>query len=284
VHILSRWAQSFLLQTGTPLVGDDFDYAFADYNGDHAPDLFAIKYRNTGSGRIEVHVLAAPSPAPPAAPSNVSIVGHTPSSITVGGTDNATTSHGVRLERQIGSGWTTVSNRYPADPADPQKWTEYGLHAATTYCYRLVAYNSETALSSASPTVCGTTDPSPPNLYIPPAAIYETELNDPYTGAPDLHGGDPFSIAWDECNDGGSTAGAHETAVFLRPTGQSWSLSGTVQVPAIGPGSCARASLQFTGGLAPDQYDALIAVDSTGVVSEVSDADNSGVMGFNILH
>jgi hypothetical protein len=42
--------------------------------------------------------------------------------------------------------------------------------------------------------------------------------------------------------------------------------------------------LQFTGGLAPDQYDALIAVDSTGVVSEVSDADNSGVMGFNILH
>jgi FG-GAP-like repeat/CARDB len=283
-HILSRNAQAFALHTGTPLTGDDFDYAFADYDGDHAPDLFAIKRRNTGSGRIEVHVLGAPTPAAPAAPGNVSIAGQTTSSITVRWTDNATGYHGIRLERAAGSQWTTVWNAYPYSGQPTMTMTDYQRPAGSTSCYRVVAENSATRLSSASPTVCGTTAAAPPNLYIPQGGIYETELDDPYTGAPALlRGGDPFSIAWDECNNGGATAGAHETALLLRPTGQSWVSAGTAQVPAIGAGGCRRASMRFPGGLAADQYDAGVVLDSGGAVAEASEADNTGLMGFNIL-
>ena len=54
--------QSFLLQTDTPIAANDgannFAYwGVADYNGDGIPDLFGVKVRNTGSGKVEVHVL-----------------------------------------------------------------------------------------------------------------------------------------------------------------------------------------------------------------------------------
>ena len=54
--------QTFLLQTGTAISADDgannFAYwGVADYNGDGIPDLFGVKVRNTGSGKVEVHVL-----------------------------------------------------------------------------------------------------------------------------------------------------------------------------------------------------------------------------------
>lgn len=54
--------QTFLLHTGTPIEAADgannFAYwGLADYNGDGIPDLFGVKVRNTGSGKVEVHVL-----------------------------------------------------------------------------------------------------------------------------------------------------------------------------------------------------------------------------------
>jgi PASTA domain len=51
---------SFLLQTGTPITAADamnFRWAVADFNGDGVADLFGIKTTNTGTGRVEVHVL-----------------------------------------------------------------------------------------------------------------------------------------------------------------------------------------------------------------------------------
>lgn len=53
--------QQFLLHTGTPLVGDVFSYAVADWNGDGKQDLFAIKRWNTGTGTTEVHILSGAS-------------------------------------------------------------------------------------------------------------------------------------------------------------------------------------------------------------------------------
>ena len=64
VHVLdgATGFQDFLLQTGTPILEADGaanfgGWALADFNGDGVPDLFAIKVRNTGTGKVEVHVL-----------------------------------------------------------------------------------------------------------------------------------------------------------------------------------------------------------------------------------
>jgi hypothetical protein len=66
VHVLSGVSnyQQFSLHTGTALseqedANGDFLLAYAGAGG--APDLYYIKRRNTGSGRIEVHVLSAAS-------------------------------------------------------------------------------------------------------------------------------------------------------------------------------------------------------------------------------
>jgi kumamolisin len=68
VHILSGADnyQSFLLQTGTPIAEQDaaehfVGYALGQVNGDGRPDLFCLKARETGTGRLEVHVLSAAS-------------------------------------------------------------------------------------------------------------------------------------------------------------------------------------------------------------------------------
>ncbi len=57
--------QSFLLQTGTPIAQADaaanFMFAVGDYNRDGVPDLFCLKRTNTGTGKLEVHILSGAS-------------------------------------------------------------------------------------------------------------------------------------------------------------------------------------------------------------------------------
>lgn len=64
LHVLDGLSgyRSFALQTGTAIgsgdaTGNGFQYAVGDYTRDGVPDLFAIKPLNTGSGRLEVHIL-----------------------------------------------------------------------------------------------------------------------------------------------------------------------------------------------------------------------------------
>jgi hypothetical protein len=65
VHVLSGASnyQSWLLNVGTALDQladtDMFEFALGDYNRDGRPDLFAIKKFQTGTGKVEVHVLSA---------------------------------------------------------------------------------------------------------------------------------------------------------------------------------------------------------------------------------
>ncbi len=67
VHVLSAASnyQSFVMQTGTPIGESDaaanFEFACGDLDGDGRADLFCLKRTNTGSGRLEVHVLSAAS-------------------------------------------------------------------------------------------------------------------------------------------------------------------------------------------------------------------------------
>lgn len=61
LHILNGayYYQRFKLQTATPLPVDDGNsiYLAGDFDGDDASDFFAVKYKNTASGKIEVKVL-----------------------------------------------------------------------------------------------------------------------------------------------------------------------------------------------------------------------------------
>lgn len=63
IFVLSSASQfaSFVTQTGTPLqqTGSDASWQFlvGDYNGDGIPDIYAIAKANTGSGKVEVHIL-----------------------------------------------------------------------------------------------------------------------------------------------------------------------------------------------------------------------------------
>ncbi|OJJ65578.1 hypothetical protein ASPBRDRAFT_49663 [Aspergillus brasiliensis CBS 101740] len=62
VHILSGASnyQSFLLQTGTPIIQADtanFDFAVGDFNRDGVLDLYCLKRTSTGTNKLEVHIL-----------------------------------------------------------------------------------------------------------------------------------------------------------------------------------------------------------------------------------
>ncbi len=65
VHVLNgaNNYQSFLMQTGSPILEQDalehfVAYMLGDYNGDGRPDLFCLKARETGTGRLELHILS----------------------------------------------------------------------------------------------------------------------------------------------------------------------------------------------------------------------------------
>ncbi len=68
VHILNGADkfQSFLLQTGTPINQTDaanFAFAVGDFNHDGIADLYCMKFNNTGTNRLEVHIVNLGPPA-----------------------------------------------------------------------------------------------------------------------------------------------------------------------------------------------------------------------------
>ncbi len=214
------------------------------------------------------------APNPPAAPSGLSITGHTQSSLSLGWTDNATDETGYHVEHQQGSTWVRVGNL----GADAQSFTEAWLAAGITRCYRVVAINA--GGEAASGTACGTTNTAAADLTV--KNIEEMDYQDPTTVAGLLHAGDPFIMAWDVCNVGGADASSHETRLDLYD-GQSTVSTTTVTVPQLPPGVCWRAAQPFDKGLATNQYDAVAMADSNGAVAETDEANNYFKYSFNIL-
>ncbi len=214
------------------------------------------------------------APDPPAAPSGLTVSGHTQSSLTLTWSDNATDETGYRVDVQQGTSWVGVSNL----GADAQSYTEAWLVSGLTRCYRVVAVNA--GGETASGTACGTTDAGTPDLIV--KNIQEMDYSDPTTIAGLLHAGDPFVMAWDVCNAGAAAAGSNQTELDISD-GQSIVSKNIVDVPPLPSGSCWQATTPFGRGLPTNQYDAGAMADSGGAIVESSEANNALRYGFNIL-
>jgi hypothetical protein len=99
-------------------------------------------------------------PTPPSAPSGLSVTNRSNNSITLGWTDNATNEDGFRIERCMGvnCGNEPANFAQIAQVATPNAsaYNNNGLPRATTYGYRVLAYNAG-GVSTYSNIVYGTT-------------------------------------------------------------------------------------------------------------------------------
>src|SRR5262249_48936706 len=113
---------------------------------------------NIGLAEIEVYVSQGTSSAP-AAPSGLAVTGLSASQITLSWVDNADNESGYQVERAVDSvNFTPIATL----GANITTYSDTGLAAATTYSYRVRAFNSvgpsaysntATATTSAMPTV-----------------------------------------------------------------------------------------------------------------------------------
>jgi Fibronectin type III domain len=99
---------------------------------------------------------ATKTPPPPAAPSAVSVSASSQIALNVQWNDNATNETGYRVERLDNNAWVIRTSL----SAGATSYTDTGLTAGTTHCYRVVAFNAGGSTASAS--ACGTTQSAQP--------------------------------------------------------------------------------------------------------------------------
>jgi hypothetical protein len=107
--------------------------------------VVTVNFQSTLSGRnaivaaLELVPNSPPSPAPPAAPSNLTATAVSSSQIHLAWTDNASNEEGFRIERRTGAqSFVEIAAVGP----DTTSFSDTGLAPATTYTYRVRAYNS----------------------------------------------------------------------------------------------------------------------------------------------
>ncbi|MBI2819466.1 MAG: S8 family serine peptidase [Acidobacteria bacterium] len=107
----------------------------------------------------------------PSAPSGLTAVATSPTSIDLTWNDNSSNEDGFRIERCTGTGCSNFSQIDQVAPG-VSSYGDLGLAASTTYRYRVLAFNA-TGNSKYSNTAEATTDPQP---VIPPAAPSDLTL------------------------------------------------------------------------------------------------------------
>ena len=109
---------------------------------------------------------SAPVPSLPAAPSGLTASGTTSSSVQLTWTDNASNELGFKLERSLNG--TSSFFQLASMAANQVLYSDSGLTAATTYYYRVCAYNSDgvSAYSNTVTVITSSTGPpaAPSNL------------------------------------------------------------------------------------------------------------------------
>ncbi len=143
-----------------------------DVQGGQGPPTFPVDSNGVDKGSDYYFLDGGTGPMPPAAPSGLSANATGTSSIDLSWTDNASDEDGFNVERsEDGLNYSVVA----ALGADVTSYTDNGLASATTYSYRVTAFN--TAGSSAeSNTATATTD------------------DDPVGGGPEMHVSNLFVV------------------------------------------------------------------------------------------
>lgn len=115
---------------------------------------------------------------PPPAPTNLSITGHTQTSIALQWTDNATNDGDYTVSRsQNGGAWTDVADLGRHAGTGPMSYTDAGLAPGTSYCYRVTAWNLYGEAAATSGAACGQTDQAPPAAPGAPSIVAGTSTS-----------------------------------------------------------------------------------------------------------
>ena len=160
-------------------------------------DQDAADYEAT---RID-YVLIAENTAPPAAPGGLSAVAVSADAVALSWMDNSSNESGFTLQRSTGADFSTDVESFTLGAA-ATGYLDTGLTAATTYYYRVCAFNTPGS-SVFSSTVPATT----PILDIDGDGIHDTlETNPLLVGADDRsvdsdHDGFANSVEWEAATD-----------------------------------------------------------------------------------
>jgi serine protease AprX len=141
--------------------------------GDYRADIFGA----VGGG--EPPPPTPPDPTPPSAPTGLSAVAASTTSVELTWNDTAGDETGFAVERCTGPGCTDYSTVAPTLPADAEAWTDSTVVADTTYRYRVWAFNDAGSSGHAGP-VSATTPADPtPTAQAPsaPAGLTATDVS-----------------------------------------------------------------------------------------------------------
>jgi beta-lactamase superfamily II metal-dependent hydrolase len=142
--------------------GTTYDYRVLAFN-----DGGSSSYSNTASATTQ-----SPAPQPPAAPSGLGAAAITTSRIDLQWTDNSANESGFRVERRSGGG---SFSQVASLAANVTSYQDTGLASATTYEYRVLAYNADGS-SAYSNTASATTHAPPPPISLVVDAFREKGL------------------------------------------------------------------------------------------------------------
>jgi hypothetical protein len=102
---------------------------------------YRVRAFNAGGDSDYSNVACATTPAPLAAPNNLTASAVSSSQIDLAWADNANNENGFKIERCAGTGCTSFA-QITAVTSNITSHSDTGLTAVTTYCYRVRAFNS----------------------------------------------------------------------------------------------------------------------------------------------
>ncbi len=156
-----------ILQFSNPSLYDNGYGTGIGYELDPAHAADAARSLNDSASMVAAYRVAAPALAAPAAPSNLAASGVTYDSVALGWTDNATNESGYTVERSVdGLTFQEVASL----GGDATSFPDVSVLPATSYAYRVRAFNSA-GTSAYSATVSVTTPDAPPPPPPAPAGV-----------------------------------------------------------------------------------------------------------------